>query len=271
MAGSDRSGHDASTPHSVRGGRPAPDQGRLWGGRFAAAARRTPWPRCPSRRSSTGAWRRTTCARRWPTPGCCTAPACSPRRAGRHARGAGEAGRRCRGGGVRARAGRRGRALRPGARPRRARRPGAGRQAARRPLAQRPGGDAVPDVAARRRPARRLRRAATSSTPCSPRPRRTRTRRCPAGRICSTPSRCCSPTISPRTRTPLLRDVDRLRDWDRRSRRVALRLGGAGRLVAGARPAGGGRRAGLRRVGARTRSTAPPPATSPPRRRSCSR
>ncbi|MGZ8750049.1 MAG: hypothetical protein ACXWYP_04125, partial [Pseudonocardia sp.] len=26
QGGSDRSGHDASTPHSVRGGRPAPDQ-----------------------------------------------------------------------------------------------------------------------------------------------------------------------------------------------------------------------------------------------------
>jgi len=29
--GSDRSGHDASTPHSVRGGRPAPDPGRAAG------------------------------------------------------------------------------------------------------------------------------------------------------------------------------------------------------------------------------------------------
>ena len=39
---------------------------------------------------------------------------------------------------------------------------------------------------------------------------------------------------------PLLRDVERLRDWDRRAARFAVRLGRAGRLLAG--PGPGGRR-----------------------------
>ena len=69
----------------------------------------------------------------------------------------------------------------------------------------------------------------------------------------------------------LLRDVDRLRDWDRRSAVSPLRVGCAGRLVAGAGPGGGRGRAGLRRSRPPTPSTARPRATSPPRRRSCSR
>ena len=97
--------------------------------------------------------------------------------------------------------GRRGRAHRAGARPDRARRPGPRRQAARRAVPQRPGRHAVPDVAARRGPARRPGVVDVVDALARPGRRRTRTRRCPAARTCSTPSPCCSPTTSPRTRT----------------------------------------------------------------------
>ena len=92
-------------------------------------------------------------------------------------------------------------------------------------------------------------RAATSSTRCSPRPTPTRTPPMP-GR---THLQHAQPVLLAHHLAAhahaLLRDVDRLRDWDRRSGGVALRVGGAGRLVAGAGPGGGRRRAGLRRVG----------------------
>ncbi len=67
----------------------------------------------------------------------------------------------------------------------------------------------------------------------------------------------------------LLRDVDRLHDWDKRAAFSPVRLGCAGR----ARPWGWTRprspptSASTRP--SRTPSTAPPPATSPPRSRSC--
>ena len=183
-------------------------------------------------------------------PGAAPGRAAHRRRAGRHARRAGQAGRRRRAPGAFGPApGRRGRALRAGARPDRAGRPGAGRQAARRPFPQRPGGHAVPDVAARRRPPGRRRRARRRRRAARAGRRRTRTRRCPGAPTCSTPSRCCSRTTSPRTRTPLLRDVDRLRDWDRRA---AVSPYGSGALAGsslGPGPGGGGRRAGLRRAG----------------------
>ena len=146
---------------------------------------------------------------------------------------------------------------------------GAGRQAARRPLAQRPGGHAVPDVAARRGPPGRRGRARRRRRARSPRPTPTRTRRCRAARTCSTPSRCCSPTTSPRTPTrccatstgcatgtggPPCRRTGRVR-WPGSS------LGLDPEAVAG--------RARLRRQSPRTRSTARPRATSPPRPRSC--
>ena len=98
----------------------------------------------------------------------------------------------------------------------RAGRPGARRQAARRPLAQRPGRDAVPDVAARRRPpgrrrsARRRRRAARpgDAHPDAPMPGRTHLQH-------------AQPVLLAHHLAAhahaLLRDVDRLRDWDRRA------------------------------------------------------
>ena len=67
----------------------------------------------------------------------------------------------------------------------------------------------------------------------------------------------------------LLRDVDRLRDWDRRTAVSPLRLGRAGRLVARAGPGRPSPPSWASPRRRRTPSTAPPRATSPPRRRSC--
>ena len=92
---------------------------------------------------------------------------------------------------------------------------------------------------------------------------RTSARSCPAARTCSTPSRCCCRHHLLAHAWPLLRDVERLRDWDARvAGGLAVRLGRAGRLQPRARPRGGRRRARLHRLQRRTRSTAPPPATS---------
>ena len=234
-------------------------------------ARPTRWPRCRSRRTSTGGSRRTTSRARWRTPACCTAPGCSPTTSWPGCSP-------------------RWRSSTPTSPPARSRPrpddedvhtalerglverggPGARRQAARRPLPQRPGRDAVPDVAARRRPPGRRGRLRRRRRPARPGDRHTRTRRCRVGRTCSTPSRCCSPTTC-RARA---RAAARRRPAARLGPAhggVALRLGCAGRVVARAGPGGGRRRARLRRRRRRTRSTARRRATSPPRPRSCSR
>ena len=69
---------------------------------------------------------------------------------------------------------------------------------------------------------------------------------------------------------PLLRDVDRLDRLRRARRGVAVRLRGAGRLVAGPRPGRDRRGTRIRPPPPTIRSTPRQPATSPPRRRSCS-
>ena len=112
------------------------------------------------------------------------------------------------------------------------------RQAARRPQPQRPGRHRPAALPARPRPAGR--RAASSSCRRRSLDQAERARRRAGARAaptCSTPSRCSSPTSCSRTCTPLARDVDRLRDWDRRAARLAARRRRAGRLVAAARPA----------------------------------
>ena len=67
----------------------------------------------------------------------------------------------------------------------------------------------------------------------------------------------------------LVRDVDRIRDWDRRAAVSPYGSGRAGRFVARPRSGGGGDRAGIRPPHRRTRSTAPRPGISPPNWRSC--
>ena len=56
----------------------------------------------------------------------------------------------------------------------------------------------------------------TSSTRSPTRPAATSTSSCPAAPTSSTPSRCCSSHHLLAHAWPLLRDVDRLRDWDAR-------------------------------------------------------
>ena len=94
-------------------------------------------------------------------------------------------------------------------------------------------------------------------------------RRCPAGRISSTPSRCCSRTTWPRTR----------RRWPATSTGSGTGTGGprsrpygSGALAGsslGLGPGGGRGRAGIRPRRRRTRSTARHPGISPPSWRSC--
>ena len=114
------------------------------------------------------------------------------------------------------------------------------------PLAQRPGRHPVPDVAARRRPPRRRRACWTSSRRWSRRPTRTRTRRCPGAPTCSTPSRCCSPTTWPRTRTPCCATSTGCATGTGAPRCRPYGSGALAGLVARAGPGGGRRRAGLR-------------------------
>ena len=96
----------------------------------------------------------------------------------------------------------------------------------------------------------------------SDRPSGTSTPRRRASPTCSTPSRCRSPTSCSRTCTPSSRDVDRLRDWDRRAARSPAGRRRAGRLVAAARPGGHRRASSASTPPAQTRSTPSATATS---------
>ena len=82
---------------------------------------------------------------------------------------------------------------------------------------QRPGRHRPAAVPARPRPPGRRRASPSSRRRCSTQAERTSTRRARAAPTCSTPSRCCSPTSCWRTCRRCVRDVDRLRDWDRRA------------------------------------------------------
>ncbi len=202
-------------------------------------------------------------ARPRPAPG----QAADRRRAHRHARGAGPARRRRRVGRVHADRGRRGRAHRARTRPDRAGRARPRRQAAGRPVAQRPGGDAVPDVAARRGPPgrrRRDRRRRGAAAPGRPAPGRGHAGpNAPAARAAGAAR---APPAGPRPGAAAGRGP--AAGLGPPGRGVAVRVGRARRLVARSRPGGGGRRAGLRRAPRRTPSTASRRGTSPRRSRS---
>ena len=121
------------------------------------------------------------------------------------------------------------------------------------------------DHAAGRRGAGR----STWSTRWPTRPRRTSARSCPAARTSSTPSRCCCRHHLLAHAWPLLRDVERLRDWD--ARVAADSPYGSGALAGsslGLDPRGGRRASSASPAPAPTRSTAPRPATSSPSSRS---
>ena len=96
--------------------------------------------------------------------------------------------------------------------------------AAGRPVAQRPGGHALPDVPARARPARRRAACSTSSTRSSTRP----TRHLGVAMPGRTHLQHAQPVLLSHHLLAhawaLLRDVDRLRDWDARAADVAVRL-----------------------------------------------
>ena len=176
----------------------------------------------------------TTSPARAPTPGCCTRagllddatlaamldaprPAARRRRVGRvHARDDGDEDVH----------------TRPRARPHRARRRRRRRPAAGRAVAQRPGRHAVPDVPARARAGSSPAWCSTSSTPSSTRP----TRHLGVAMPGRTHLQHAQPVLLSHHLLAhawaLLRDVDRLRDWDARARRLALRLRGAGRVLA---------------------------------------
>ena len=145
---------------------------------------------------------------------------------------------------------RRGRARRPGAAAARG-----GRRRPRRPAARRP-------VAATTR-SPRCSRSTCATTPASiaglvarpgrragrRRPSGTSARSCPAARTCSTPSRCCCRHHLLAHAWPLVRDVERLRDWD--ARVAADSPYGSGALAGlepRPRPGGGGRRPRLHRL-----------------------
>ena len=146
---------------------------------------------------------------------------------------------------------------------RRARRP-----AARGALPQRPGGHPVPHVPARPRPAPSRPWSSTSSTRSWPR------RSAHLG--VAMPGR----THLQHAQPVLLAHHLLAHAWAAAARRasgcrtgttaprLALRLGRAGRLLAGPGPGGGRRRPRVRRARSRTPSTAPPPATSSPSSRS---
>ena len=215
--------------------------------------------------TSTGGSRRTTSPARAPTPGCCTPRACSTtRHLDAMLAGLDRAGRRRRVRGVHARRGRRGRAHRPGARPHRAGRRRPRRAPAGRPLAQRPGRHAVPDVPARPRARRSAAWCSTSSTPSSPRPTRTSDVAMP-GR---THLQHAQPVLLAHHLLAhawaLLRDVQRLRDWDVRAAVSPYGSGALAGLLARARPGGGRRRPRVRPRRSRTPSTAPRRGTSWP-------
>ena len=121
------------------------------------------------------------------------------------------------------------------------------RQAARRPQPQRPGRHRLPALPARRRAGARRASSPPCRTRCSARPSRYRRRALaglhpPAARPAGARSAHELAHVH-----ALARDVDRLRDWDRRAPPVAPRLRRAGRFVAARRPRGGRRRARLHR------------------------
>ena len=260
----DRSGRDASTPPPA----PAPRTWAACGVAGSPPGRRTRWPRCRSPRTSTGGWRPTTCVARWHTPACCTAPGCSPTRSSPACSALAKLDADVDSGAFGPlddedvhSALERGLVERTGAEL---------GEAARRPVAQRPGGHALPDVAARRRPPGRLgdlRRRRRAARPGRGAPGRADARaHAPAARPAGAarpPPRRARPR-APARRRPAAR-------LGPAQRGVAVRVGSSGRLVAGAGPGGGRRPSWASRSRPPTPSTAPRPATSPQRPRSCSR
>ena len=148
---------------------------------------------------------------------------------------------------------------------RRPRRPAAGR-----PVAQRPGGHAVPDVAARRDPPGRRRRARRGRRAGHAGRRASRPRSCPARPICSPRSRSCWRITCWRTRirccatstgSPTSTSAPRCRRTDPARWRVP-------RWASIPTPSPRNWDSTAPRT---IRSTPPRPGTSPPRPRSCSR
>ena len=244
------------------------NEGSLWGGRFADGPSRRAGraEQVDALRLGAGAVRRHRVegARAGAVPG----RAADRGAARRPARRSGQPGRRRRRRQLRAAGHRRGRARRAGARPDRPGRRRARRTAAGGPVAKRPGGHAVPDVAARRGPPGRRRRA------------RRRRRAGHPGRRASDGDHAgqdppavgaAGPAGAPSagaraSAAARRRPARRLRQA---GRGVAVRIRGAGRVVAGPRPRRDRRGTGLRRGGRQLDRRHRRRATSPPRRPSC--
>ena len=208
--------------------------GQRSGAAGSPAARPRRWPPCRSTSTSTGGWPRYDIAgSRAHARVLHRGGAARRRRAGRDARGAGRLD-----GGVRSRRvpadrGRRGRAHRARARAcSSGSAPLGGKlRAGRSP--QRPGRHAISAVPARPRPRRWSPRLVELVDALVGAGRAAHRRRCPGMTHLQHAQPVCSPTSCWPT-WALLRDVDRLRDWDRRAARLAARLGRAGRFVAAA-------------------------------------
>ena len=146
---------------------------------------------------------------------------------------------------------------------------GSRRAPAGRAVAQRPGGHAVPDVAARRDAPASATACSTSSRRWPPRRPRIPPRSCRARRTCSRRSRSCWRTTCSRTRTRCCATWQRIVDFDARAAVSPYGSGALAGFLARPRSRRDRRGARLRPRRPTTPSTPRRPATSPPRRRSC--